>query len=137
MRVCGIGPVDVEILAVRREDGESPRAARVVPDRDARHCRFASADHVPARRDEVNPVAQRWDRLRAMWVVGHHGAPAQAAPSAHDPVVATGVATFALARRRGERIRNRREMLIAPVVRGPVRREIAGLESNRRAEGLV
>ena len=53
MRVCGIGPVDVEILAVRREDGESPRAARVVPDRDARHCRFASA-----RRDEVNPVAQ-------------------------------------------------------------------------------
>ena len=43
----------------------------VVPDRDAGQRRLAGTDHVPAGRDQMDPVAERRQQQRAVRVVGH------------------------------------------------------------------
>ena len=58
--VGGIGFVDVEIFRSPAEDGQAPRTVFVVADRYARQHRLAAADHVPAGRDEMHPIAERW-----------------------------------------------------------------------------
>src|SRR3954467_9364035 len=52
VRVRRIGAIDVEVLAVGGEDGESPRAVLVVADGDAGNHRLAATDDVPAWRLE-------------------------------------------------------------------------------------
>ena len=88
VRVVGVRAVDVEILGVRLEDGESPRTVPVVPDRDAGEDRLAPADHIPARSDEVDEIAQRRCRLHPVRIVRHQRVAAQRAAPRHDPVVA-------------------------------------------------
>ena len=90
-RVRRVRAVDVEILAVRVEDGEPPRSVLVVPDGDAGDHRLAAADHVPPRRDQVHEVAKRRRGDRAVRVVRHERAAAQGAMSADHPVVAADV----------------------------------------------
>ena len=61
--------VDIQVLLVDGEDREAPRPVPVVPDRDPGQRRLAGADHVPARRDEVDPVPERGQLERAVRVV--------------------------------------------------------------------
>ena len=92
VRVRGIGVVDVEVLGVLSEDRQPPRAVLVVADRHAGQHRFAAADDVPARRDQVHPVAQRRRRDHAMRIVGEDRPRADGAGSGHHPVVRADVA---------------------------------------------
>src|SRR2546429_73740 len=57
-RIGRIGVVDVQVLHIAAEVGESPGAVGVVSDRYPRDGRLAAADDVPSRSDEVYPVAQ-------------------------------------------------------------------------------
>ena len=91
VRVRGVRLVDVEVFPVAAEDRQPPGAALVVPDRHSGEHRLAGSDDVPARGDEVDPVAQRRGGLRPVRVVHHHRLAAPGPPAAHDPVVAADV----------------------------------------------
>src|SRR5207249_2149009 len=61
-RVLRVGLDDDEVGLVGADDGDAPRDAVVVSDRHARQAWLAGPDHVPARRVEVDQVAQRRQR---------------------------------------------------------------------------
>ena len=83
-----VGLVDVQILLVDREDREAPRPVLVVPDRYARQRGLTRPDHIPARGDKVNPVAEGWQLDRPMRVVGHDRGPREGTLRRDHPVVA-------------------------------------------------
>src|SRR5438105_11865901 len=58
-----------------------------MPDRDAWTCRFAGADHVPSRRDEVRDVADAGIRDRPMGIIGENRLAARRLLAAYHPVV--------------------------------------------------
>ena len=107
IRIRRVGVVHVEIFRVRPEDGQPPRAVLIVTDRNARQHRFASADHVPAWRDQMHPVAQRRGALVAMRIVHHQRIAALGPCAAHHPVVAADV-LVPLAQLDGRRLLGRR-----------------------------
>ena len=111
IRVGRIRIIDIQIFRIGSENRQSPRAVIVVTDRHAGKHRLAAADHVPARRDQVHPVAQRRRALRTVRIVHHHRITAPGQPAAHYPVVAADVlcALTELERRRLLRRSSRRE----------------------------
>ena len=58
-RVVGMGALDEQIGLVGPHDGEAPCDAVVVSQRHARKCRLTAADDVPARRMQMDQIAQR------------------------------------------------------------------------------
>ena len=89
--VRGVGPVDVQVLAVGLEDGKSPRAMIVVADRDTGDHGLTASDHIPAWRVQVHEIPERGSRQTAVWIIGHQRAAAEGALAAHHPVVAPDV----------------------------------------------
>ena len=87
--IRGIGLIHVKIFLIDREDGESPRPALVVADRDAGEGRLAGADHVPAGSDQVHPVPERRQLHRSMRVVGHDRTAQSCVIARYHPVVAS------------------------------------------------
>ena len=88
VRSRGVGLVDVEVFLIDGEDGESPRTLFVMPDRDPGQRRLAGADHVPARRDEVDPVAQRGKLDRPVGIIGQDRCTRERVVAGDHPVVA-------------------------------------------------
>ena len=85
--VLRIGFFDIEILLVHAQDGEAPRQAVVVTDRDPWQARLGGADRAPAGRLEVHDVTQRGVHHLAVRVVGDDGLAGGRLVPADDPVV--------------------------------------------------
>ena len=78
----------------RRSSGPSARRS-LCPMRDAEERRLARADDVPARRVQVDDVAQRRIVDFAVRIVGDDRLAGRRHPAAHDPVVAAGLGALA------------------------------------------
>lgn len=87
-----VGIVDVQVFAIGAEDGESPCAEFVVADGNAGQHRLAAADDIPTRRDEMNPVTQRWRGDSPVRIAGQDGRATQGARAVNHPVVAANAA---------------------------------------------
>src|ERR1051325_4194490 len=61
--------LDVYVLLIHAHDREAEPDARVVSCRDARDARFARADDIPSRADEVREVSERRSVEVAVWIV--------------------------------------------------------------------
>jgi hypothetical protein len=127
-----VGLVDVEILFVAEgKDRQAESDAVVVPERDARQRGFSCTDHVPARRMQVDHVAQRWHADRAMGVVGENRFAGRGAPSVHRPVVALvlqrGLLFVGLCQRATSRGQRARQIGAGGMAQWAVR-EVVGLE---------
>jgi hypothetical protein len=86
--VVGVGPVDVEVLLVDREDGQPERDVPVVADGHPRQRGFPGSDDVEAGCAQVHQIAQRGQPHGAMRVVGQQRPAGGAAARADHPVVA-------------------------------------------------
>ena len=67
--VFRVGLIDIQILLVRRKDGQTPGAKIVMPDRNSRQGRLSSAYDIPPRCGKMNPIAERGDLKGSMWIV--------------------------------------------------------------------
>lgn len=88
VRRLGVGPVDVEVLLVDREDGQAEGDVPVVADRDAGQRGLAAADDVQPGGGQVREVAQRGQLQGAVRVVGQQRAAGRGVAGADHPVVA-------------------------------------------------
>ena len=95
VRIGRIHLFDVHVFLIRADDRQAPRETIVVADRDADERRLAGADDVPARRVQVNDVAQRRVGDVAMRIVGDHRLAGARELAAHHPVVRPGFADAA------------------------------------------
>ena len=103
-RVVQVGFVDVQVFLVDGEDGQPESDAAVVPDGNARQCRFARTDDVQAWRIQMHDAAQRGRRMQPVRVAGQDRPASGRAPRRHHP----GVAAFHGRRRVDRRHRERR-----------------------------
>ena len=136
-RVRRIGLVDIEVLTVRLEHGEPPRAVFVVPDRDAGDDRLATTDDVPAGRVQVHEIPEGGRGDLPVRIVGHQRAAAQRVLAAHHPVVASDIAPLIPAHVRvGDRIEHGEPAGVRGVAtEGNL--DVRRLEAHGRAEGVV
>ena len=88
-RIGRIELLDVQILLVEAENSESPGDVLVVAEGDSRQARFAGANDIPSRSDEMNHVAQRGQREYAVRVIGKQRLAARGQRAGDRPVVAS------------------------------------------------
>ena len=106
VRRVGTRLVDVEVFLIDRKNRQTECDALVVADRDAGQRRFAGADDVQSRRDQMRRIAQRRHRVTAMRIVRENWPAGIGALRRDDPVVAADVgAMFDVARLRRRRWR--------------------------------
>ena len=91
IRVLGVRLVDVKVLAISRENGEAPCAVPIVSDGNPWNLRFATANHIPARTNQVHPVPEGWRRLSAVRIVGHDRETVLRQVSTYHPVIAPDI----------------------------------------------
>ncbi len=102
-RIGGIDVIDIDVFAVGAEDGEAPGADAVVPDGNARQRRLARADHVPARRVQMHPIAQGRRFLHPVRIIHQKRIARHGELARHDPIVAADIlAPRGLIQRRGQ-----------------------------------
>src|SRR6202041_2582767 len=98
---------------------------------------FSATDHIPSRRDQMHPIAERGHSLQAMRIVGYQRKSSRGPAAAHHPVIAPDrslpLAQLYGRRRRGPGVELGSGLLIAPVVSG----QLVGREVNRRVEWVV
>ena len=135
--VGGIGLVDVEVLAVGAENGETPGADFVVADGDAGHGGLAATDHVPAGRHEMDEAPERRCGLCAMRIVGHQGQAREGESRAHHPIITADVATGLFSQRLVERVVARGKCAGASGIVPHGELEIGWLEPHRCAKRVV
>ena len=58
MRVVRVGLIYIQVFGVGRENRQPPRPLLVMSDRNTGQVGFATANHVPAGRNQMYPVAQ-------------------------------------------------------------------------------
>src|SRR5690606_33296607 len=80
--------VKIKIFVIDSENGESPRALSVMPDRNSRQNRFASADNVPAGSDEMDEIPQRWRLKQTMRIVRQDRFAGGCSSSRKRPIIA-------------------------------------------------
>ncbi|CAA9342070.1 MAG: hypothetical protein AVDCRST_MAG90-2033 [uncultured Microvirga sp.] len=85
--IAAIRLIDIDVFLVGVEDRETEGDPAVVPDGDARHGRLPRPNGVEARRGEMDEVAQRGHRVRAVRVVCEDRAAGVGSAAMDDPVV--------------------------------------------------
>ena len=70
VRIVGVERLDIQIFLIHREDRQPKRDLVVVADRDSGQRRLARADDVEPGGIELDDIAQRWDAVVAMGIIG-------------------------------------------------------------------
>ena len=135
--VLWIRLLDVEILLIHAEDGEAPGQAIVVADADPWQARLGGANHVPARRVEVDDVSQgRIDDL-AVRVVGDDRFAGRGFAPADHPVVAAEIRLREPGVRREERGRGAvLRRLPRALSRGEIPAQVVGVARHPEDRGV-
>ena len=87
LRVLRIGLIHIQVFGIGRKNRQPPRPLLVMPNRNTRQVGLATANHVPAGRNQMHPVAQRRRGNRAVRVVDHERLPGERFGAVHYPVI--------------------------------------------------
>ena len=87
MRVVRVGLIHIQVFGVGRENRQPPRPLLVMSDRNTGQVGLATANHVPAGRDQMDPVAQRRRGNRTVRVVDHERLSRERFGAVHHPVI--------------------------------------------------
>src|SRR5262249_23649742 len=86
-RILRIEVLKIQILLIDAEDCESPRDVLIVAQSNSWQPRFARANHIPPRCDQMDDIAQRWQSNYSMRIIGQDRLASRCQLSRDRPVI--------------------------------------------------